>query len=253
MAPVQLVGRLHIDPTRVGGAFSSRRHAFGVIPSSQPRPRPAQLGAAAAPPPPRRILAQAVMSAPQLSADDVAALQADLGPVVETLQLELEALKEEAEMVAPSTLRVQPDLYRSIQVIGPVFGPLQARSAILVASRAVYDLANRILTGTMGAYLSSEQKATVSTIAADAQALVRYVQQWDLQPLTGGAADLTQDFSDSHTRSTADLLAAVEKKAVAGEAGSVPVVEPSERGSAIGALIGVGVLVALGIIIAELT
>lgn len=252
MTPVPAMGIHLVDPSRVGGAFTSHRHAFGVAPSTQPRPRPAQMGSAT-PPPPRRVLAQSVMSAPQLSAADVAALQADLGPAVETLQLELEALKEEAEMVSPVVLRSQPDFYRSIQVIGPAFTPQQARSAIIVAARAVYDVASRMLTGTMGSYLSSEQKAVVTEIASDAQGLVKYVQQWDLQTLSGSAADLTQDFADSHARSAGDLLAAVEKKAIAGEAGSVPVVEPSERGSAIGALIGVGLLVALGIIIAELT
>lgn len=250
MTPVPLTGLLRVDPTRLGGAFASQRHAFGVA-GAQARPRAPRLAAVA--PPPKRILAQGPMVSPELSAEDVARIRTEVAPVVETLQLELEALKAEADMVSPEVLRSQPDLYRSIQIVGPVLTPQQIRSAILVASRSVADLASRILNGTMTPYLTADQTAILTTIAADAAALTKYVKQFDLQTLGGAEADLAQDYADGHVQTVAALLNKAEKNVVAGEAGSVPVVEPGEKGSALGAIIGLGILVTVGILIAELT
>ena len=249
MNPVPITGLMRVDPTRIGGSFGAHRHAFGLS-GAQARPRVPKVVAVAAPP--KRILAQGAMASPELSQEAVSRLQNEIDPVVETLQLELEALKAEADMVSPQILRTEPDLYRSIQVVGPTLTPQQVRSAILVAARAIQGIAKRILGGSLSPYLSAEQKATMSTIASDAEALMRYVQQFDLGNLSGDAANLAQDYADGHTQTVSALLAASEKKVVSGEAGSVPVLEPSERGSALGAIVGLGLLVTVGILIAEL-
>jgi len=193
------------------------------------------------------------MSAPQISTADLKHLQSSFQPIIEALQLELEAAKQEADMVSGPTLRVEPDLYKSISTIGPYFTPQEVRSTILVDADELGNVANRIMTGSIGPYLSADQKMAVQTVQSDAKKLHEYIQQFDITPLSGASAKLAEDHVQSHTQKILDEIADAERGIVSNEAGSVPVLEPMEKGlGGIGGLLAVGALVAVGVIIADL-
>lgn len=244
------LGLLHVDPLRMGGSFTSLGHAFGITVSPPAAQTPSQEPTIA--PPPRRLLAQGPMAPPQLSQAQVDQLQADLGSVVDALELELETMKAEAEMVAAPILRTEPELYKTIPVIGPFFTPQEVRSAIISASGDIKSTASRILTGGSSVYLTEDQKAKLQTISGDADALIQYVEQFDLMPLSGAQSRLARDYSESHFKAAEEMAKLVEAQMVVDEAAAVPVLEPMEKsGGPWGAILALGALVAVGIIIAE--
>ena len=247
------ISPLSVDASRVGGP-GGHRHSFNLSKSQAQAPQAeAPKKPRFIPPPPKRDLGAAVMSAPQISQADLQRLQASFEPIIEALQLELEAAKQEADMVSGPTLRVEPDLYKSIGIIGPYFSPQEVRSTLLVDADEIGNVANRIMTGSVGPYLSADQKMAVQTVQSDAKKLHEYVQQFDIAPLTGASAKLAEEHVQSHTTKILDEIATAEKGIVSNEAGSVPVFEPMEKGlGGVGGLLAVGALVAVGIIIADL-
>jgi hypothetical protein len=240
---------LHVDAFRIGGTSTPNRHSFGVAKpaAAAPPKKPRFID-----PPPKRDLGQGAPKAAAISPADLEKFQTSLKPIIEALQLELEAAKQEADMVSGPTLRVEPDLYKSIGIIGPYFTPQEVRSTILVDANELENVANRLSTGALGSYLSADQKMAVTTAATDAKKLKEYVQQFDLTPLSGASAKLAEDHVASHTTQLLDEIKEAEKNVVSVEAGNIPVVEPMEKGLGAGGLLAVGALVAIGIIIADL-
>jgi hypothetical protein len=253
----------HVDVVKFGGSHATHRHAFGSAPApaqpsqaAQPAERPAS------PRPPVRvylgnslpdILGQGKPSAPALSQDLLSAIRTEAGHVADTLRYELEAVKAEGDMVSGQTLRTEPDLYRSISVIGPYLRPQEVRNAVINDARAIQTQAQRLLSGASAPYISAEQRAILSTIVSDAKAEMDYVANFDLLPLTGANAKLAQDHMDTHVKAAREIIDAIEREIVTGEAASVPVREPNESASGgAGTLLVVGALVAATVLLVEL-
>ena len=254
----------HVDVVKFGGSHATHRHAFGTAPAPQEAPRAApQPLKPANPKPPVRvylgdslpdILGQGKPSAPTLAPDVLSAIRAEAGHVADTLRYELEAVKAEGDMVSGPSLRTQPDLYQSIGVVGPYLTPQEIRNVIINDARAIQAQAQRLLSGASAPYITSDQRSILSTVISDAKAEIDYMENFDLTPLAGANAKLAQDHTDTHVKASREIVDAIEREIVTGEAQSVPVREPSETGSrpGIGALVVVGALVAATVLIVEL-
>lgn len=249
MTPAPFINLLPVDSTRIGGSFATQRHAFSIVPHS---PVPASLGKPAIEPPPKRVLAQGPIVVPRLSQAQASEIQEEFGTLADALELELEAVKAEADMVSGPTLRVEPDLYKSIAIVGPYLTPQEIRNVLILDARALGSIAERVLTGSASQYLTEAQRAKLNTAKSDATTLIDYIQQFDLSPLGGAASRVASEHTATHTKAVGDLSKAVERTIVAAEASSVPVREPMETGSPWGALLVLGTLVAVGVLISEL-
>lgn len=239
------IAPFHVDASRIGGSVASQRHNFGLAKAPPKKPR-------FIPAPQKRDLGQGTPAPAQLTEAQIKGIQDASAPIIEALQLELEAVKVEADWVSAQTLRVEPDLYKSIGIIGPYFTPQEIRTQIIMDANELGTTASRILGGAIGYYISAAQKAALETVVSDAKELSNYVQQFDIAPLTGASARLAEDHLASHTQDILDSIKEVEKSIVTTEAGSIPVVEPMERGIGVGGLLAVGALIAVGIIVADL-
>lgn len=234
-------------PIRIDRAGSSSQQHFGNTlkiaqypyhgPSKEPQ---------GAPPPTRiylgdmapRILAQGKLSAPNLPSGVKAAIERDITNAAETLRYELEAVKVEADFVSGPTLRVEPDLYKSISVVGPYMVPQQIRSVIVNDTIKIEAQATRLLSGAASSYLPPAARGILQTVVADAKALNNYVSQQDLELLVGANIKLAQDHTETHVKAVREVIDGTEKQITGAEAQAVPVVEPSE--------LNVGPLVAFG-------
>lgn len=253
----------HVDVVKFGGSHATHRHAFGFAPpTAQSQEAVAQQTArpAYAPPPVRvylgdslpDILGQGKPSAPTLDADVLSAIQTEAGHVADTLRYELEAVKAEGEMVSGPTLRTEPDLYKLISIVGPYFTPQEVRNVVINDARAIQAQAQRLLSGATATYITSAQRAILSTVISDAKGEIAYMENFDLTPLSGANAKLAQDHADSHVQAAREIVDAIEREVVTGEASSVPVREPGENAGGPGTLIIVGVLLAATVVLVEL-
>jgi hypothetical protein len=241
------IAPFHVDASRIGGSLAQQRHSFGLGQPPVEKKKPRFI-----PPPEKRYLGTGVPANFQLSQAQLDKIQASITPVIEALRYELEAVKLEADWVSGQTLRVEPDLYKSISTIGPYLTPQEVRSTIMVDASEIGKAAKRILTMSLSSYLSPEQRQSLQTIVNDADALVAYIQQFDMTPLTGATAKLAQDHVDSHVAEAVKDIEEVERGIVSTEASGIPVIEPADKQFGIGGLIAVGTLIAVGIIVADL-
>lgn len=246
-----------VDQTRLGGAGSAQRHGFNIMTRPQwksdaptaPPPAPPQVSAVAQiAPPPSRLgdLGYGLMSAPDLSKAQVQEIQKEAMPLIEAIRTDLEAIKLESRVLSPESLRDNPDTYKTINDLAPYFTPQEMRNQVIVDTRALQAEAQRALTGAISSYLTDAQVAALNTVVDDSKALVAYVQQFDLTPITGAKSKLSDDEVKARLAEVRSTLKNIEKLVVSGEAGSVPVVEESGMGSVIGTLIAVGILAGIG-------
>lgn len=244
----------HVDGARMGGSLASSRHGFNQAAApSQPQAQPRK--PRFIPAPPKRELSEGQMSAPQLTESQLKGIQDSIQPVIEAIQMEFEAAKIEADLVSGPALRISPDAYKAIPVIGPYFTPQEVRSQIILDADALESVSSRMLKNSLSSYLSAAQKAALETAVSDAKALRAYVQQFDLAPITGAASKLAEEHLEGHVQSIKEAIADIERDVVSVEAGSVPVTEPMERGVGlgIGGLVALATLIAVGIVIAEIS
>lgn len=246
-----------VDQTRLGGAGSMQRHGFNVMTrpqwktdaqSAPQQQAPAQ--AVAMPmlaPPPSRLgdLGYGLMSAPELSKDQIQEIQKEASPLIEAIRTDLEAVKLESRVLSPESLRENPDIYKTLNDLAPYFTPQEMRNQVIVDARALQAEAQRALTGAISSYLTDAQVTALNTVVEDSKALVAYVQQFDLTPITGAKSKLSDDEVKARLAEVRASLQNIEKLVVTGEAGSVPVVEESS-GSVLGTILVVGVLAAVG-------
>ncbi len=254
------VSPFHVDMVRFGGSHATSRHAFGPTPAP-PTPAPAaqqQQAPRRVQAPPKRIylgdrpLGQGKPTPPALSPDALSSIQSSAQNAVDTLRYELEAVKAEADMVSGSTLRVQPDLYKSIAVVGPYLSPQEIRSVIILDCQEITAQAQRLLTGAAAPYVTADQRSVLNTIVSDANAQITYMQNFDIADLKGANAKLAQEHTDTHVKAVKGVIDSIEQQVVSGEASSVPVVEPGESAGGPGSLLALGALVAVGFILAEI-
>lgn len=216
-----------------------------------PRPEPRWI-----PPPPRRGLSlelgQGKPTAPKLTEAQIESVRSKARTAAEALQYELEAVKLEADWVSGPTLRVEPEKYKSVAVVGPYFTPQEMRTQVTLDARAIDQAATRMLTGASSPYLEPETMDVLRTIVKDAKDLVAHIEQFDLQPIGGNHTRLSEDHLQSHVKSVKQLIDSVEREVVSAEAASVPVTEPGDSGSALGTLVAVGALAAVALIVFDI-
>jgi len=250
----------HVDVVRFGGSQATQRHAFGtpgngVSPQAPPPSAPAK--APLAPPPARiylgdRPLGQGQPTTPRIPPEALPELQSAIGYAVETLRYELETVKAEADTATPQAVRSNPDGFRSIEAVGQYLSPQEVRSALILGAQDLSQQAQRLLTGAASPYVSADQRSVLNTVVADAAALVKFLQQFDLAPLAGANLKLANEYAASHTSAAASVVDAIEREVVSHEAASVPVVEPGESAlGGPGALLALGALVAVTVILME--
>jgi len=240
------VGLLHIDTSRIGGSTAHHRHAFGMAPSLPPQREESEFSA----PPPKRVLAQGVPTTPSLTPSQIASIQRNLGSLSEALKLELETVKAEADTVSGNDLGASGD-FRVIPVVGTIFNAPEIRNQIVVDSKAISGVAGRILSGSASPYLTDPQRETLETVMADAQALAGYVKQFPVAAPEGRLVAFANEHAEMHVKDAGDMLAAIERNVVSGEAASVPVNEPS-GGIPVGGIVAIIALIAVGIVIWEI-
>lgn len=237
----------HVDFNRIGGSAARARHGFSVapgVPVARQKPAPTIT------PPPMR-LGEGRISSPELSQSEVEAIRSALIPVVEMLADEIEVIKYDAAQVYPETLRSSPDLYKSIDSIGPYLTPQEIRSQMILEGKAIEAEVKRVISGAAASYLRDTDRATLERVRADAGRLVAYLGQLETSPITGAASKLSQDRIADRTENIRLGIEAVERQIVSGEAGSVPVYEPSEKVGVAGILVILGIVVGAGVIIAD--
>jgi hypothetical protein len=252
-----------VDQTRHGGSGSGQRHGFNMMagprwktdpnaaPQQAPASAPTQVQALAVirpeiAPPPMRLgeLGYGLMAAPQLTADQIKAVQTAAGPVIEAIRTELEGLKLEARTLSPEALRENPDIYKGISDLGLYFTPAEMRTQVITDTKALMVEASRILTGALSSYLTDAQVTALTTVVNDSKDLISYLQQFDISPVTGAKSKLSDDEVKQRLAAIRTAVADTEKMVVSQEAPSVPVAE--ESGSTIGTIIAIGVLAAVG-------
>lgn len=251
-----------VDQTRLGGAGSMQRHGFNIAagprwkteptkhPNPVPAPPPVQPQTMILPPP-ARALGYGLMATPKLTEGQITEIQGATAPVVDSLQTLLEGLKIEARAVAPETLRQNPDAYKGLNELAPYFTPQEYRSQIITDTRAIQADASRLLSGAVAPYLMDSQRQVLETVTDDANALVAYLQQFDLAPIEGAKSKLAEDHLKALISDTRQGVADAEKLIVSMEAGSVPVAEQSTGSPILSTVIALGVLGAIGWLIYE--
>lgn len=239
-----------VDQTRLGGAGSAQRHGFNILSAprwkTDPKTQAAPASRQELPPPPSRLgdLGYGLMSAPELTEEQIKAIQTAAGPVIQAIRTELEALKLEGRVLSPESLRENPEIYKSLNELGPYFTPQEMRSQVLVDTKNLQAEASRIRTGAVAAYLTDAQLAALTTIEDDSKALTAYVKQFDLGELTGAKSKLSDDEMKQRLAEIRSSVQNVEKSIVTQEASGVPVAEQS--GGTWGTIVAVGVLAAVG-------
>jgi hypothetical protein len=185
------------------------------------------------------------MSAPELTEAQVKAIQKAAGPLIEGIRTELEALKLEGQVLSPESLRENPDIYKALNELGLYFTPQEMRSQTIIDARGLQAEASRVSSGAISSYLTEAQIAALATVASDSKALIAYVQQFDLAPITGAKSKLSDDEVKQRLSEVRMALQEVEKIIVTQEAPSVPVAEQT-GGGALGTILAVGILAAVG-------
>jgi hypothetical protein len=217
-----------VDPWRSGGTLG-RRSFFAAAGPLAARPLGPMLG---------------------LSASVQARVSQAVDRAIDALGVEIEAVGVEADLVSPPTLRVQPEDYTQISIVGTVLGPQEIRSVVLADARSIDGLAARIQTGALSHYLTPEQATALADIRSRAQRLVEYEQGQDIQAVLSEHVGIANQHVDRHLAAPRAAVADAEKTVVTGEAGTVPVLEPAEKTLSKTELVaGVGVVAGIGILL----
>lgn len=227
--------------------ISMGQSAFSLDPFSSVREGPP---VAPLPPPRINLLGRGRPAEPALSQGQAGDVRRMISDLVQAIQFDVEVLKAEDSAVEPATLRVEPDLARQIDVIGPVLSPFEIRSAIAAAARAVSAQADRVLSGAASGYLASDERATLRTAREDAQALVRHLGDLDSEPVRPEHAALANDYVEGHVGKIRDEGDALERAIATGEASSIPLKEPSPNPLTI--LVPIAILAAVVVIVVDM-
>lgn len=218
-----------VDPWRSGGTLGRRSFFAAPAPvAARPALRPV-LG---------------------LSASVQARVSQAIDRAIDAMKIELEAVSVEADLVSPPTLRVQPQDYTQIGIVGTVLAPQEIRSVVLADARSIDGLAARVQTGALSHYLTSDQAAALADIRSRAQKLVDYEQGQDIQAVLSEHVGIANQHVDGHLAAPRSAITDAEKAVVAGEAGTVPVLEPAEKTlSKTEIVAGIGVVAGVGILL----
>lgn len=257
MRPVITLKPRVIDPSRMGGSFAPHRHAFGYgQPAGPPPARPVAQPPSALPsgslqPPPKRaFLGQDI--APAVTESEIAIIRSKAEDAIALLQMELEAVKMEMDLVTPDALRDAPTGFTGIEIIGNDFTALEVRTQVSVVARQIETVAQRLLSGSASSYLTDDQKTALAVVMNDAQGLSAFATQFDTEPIAAAHTRLSEQHLEIHTKGAKDAINTVEKDIVSAEGNGIDVREPMEKeASALGVVLGLGVLTVIGLVVFE--
>ncbi len=191
-------------------------------------------------------LAEGTVSAPRLSAGS---FSSQIDAAIASLGTELEALIVELDLASPASLRVDPAAVMDIQYIGNL-PPLEIRSAISVAARELWNRVTRMQSGALSAYLGDGQKAQLVSLKSKAESVISAIQNLDTAPISPSDQESVNAYVALHVSGPDKAIGDAEKSVVSQEAGSVPVIEPSEKAAtATKIAIGVGLVAVTGLVL----
>jgi hypothetical protein len=193
-------------------------------------------------------LAEGTFSTPNVPSGALAVLQAGVDKIIDSLNTEIQALVVESDLVSPSAIRVDPNSASEISSIGN-FPPQEIRTAISASAGQLGGLVDRVLTGALSPYLTAAQSSQLSGLKAQAAQVNSAMENQDLTPVSPGDQGAVQAYLDSHASGPSAAIADAEKGVVTAEAGSVPVLEPSEKDIAVKIAIGVGLVAVTGLVL----
>lgn len=168
------------------------------------------------------------MSAPNVSPDALAAIRKAVDATLDELEYQLETVYSEERSVEPATLRVEPELHQGISEIGD-WDPMEVRSQLAADALALRGVAERLATGSVSSYLSSDELSRAQAAGVRAGKLWDYLRSLDSINVRAGHEDSSARHLEMHMKGLDQDVAELEKAVVTAEAGSVPVVEPYER------------------------
>lgn len=193
-------------------------------------------------------LSEGRMSAPALSADTLSALGVATRKIVDVLSREMQAVQEEYNLVSPAAVRVDPGAATEISYIGG-FPPQEIRTAVEAAARELGNLADRVLSGAVGPYLPADQRQALIQLKTSSDQLVLALENQDSVPPPAEHQSQVQQYMDMHLGEASSRVQAAEQGIVGAEAGSVPVLEPSEKVSGMAIIAGVGAAAGIGVLL----
>lgn len=196
----------------------------------------------------QRRLAEGFLAAPDLSSEAVDVLRDAVDKIIGLLARENEALIVEVDLVSPAALRVEPEAASQISYIGNL-PPQEIRSAILVAAREIGNRAARAAGGALSSYLTADQFSRLSEEKMRAAQIVALIQNQDTVNVSPQSQAAFDGYLSVHLKDLDAAVVDAEKAVVTAEAGSVPVLEPSERSLAVNVAVGVGLVAVTGFVL----
>jgi hypothetical protein len=180
---------------------------------------------------------------PEVSQAKRDAIAKAVDQALDLLELEIETVGAEMEAVSPSSLRTDPEAWKSIAAAQAGLSPYEIRTVLAAAETALAGLAWRIQSKALSHYLSESQAARAAKARSSALAAASGEQALDVQPVQAGHERGAEDEINLHLSRTAPAIENAERLVVEGEAPAVPVREPAEKGAVTTALaVGVGAI-----------
>lgn len=195
-----------------------------------------------------RRMAEGIMAAPTIQPGAVSVLQAGIDRIVDALNTEIQALFVETDLVSPSALRVDPTSPTEISSIGNL-PPQEIRTAIATAAQELSNLSARVTSGSLSNYATAGQVARLSELKSQADQVSAVMRNQDLMPISPGDQAQVQSYLNMHLAAPNMTIGDAEKSLVTAEAGSVPVLEPSEKNGSLKIAIGVGLVAVAGLVL----
>jgi hypothetical protein len=193
-------------------------------------------------------LAEGRMSAPNVSVAAQGVLQKGIDSIIGSLTREITAVGVEADLVSPAALRVDPNSPSEISYIGQL-PPQEIRSALTVDARELWNLVDRVQVGALSHYLTAQQASGLSQLKSQAAGLVSFLQNQDTMPVAPQDQTAVDGHLAMHLKGPGAAVQDAEKAVVTAEAGSVPVLEPSEKHVELNIAIGVGIIAVAGFVL----
>jgi hypothetical protein len=196
----------------------------------------------------RRRLAEGATASPNIAPGSISVLQAGVDRIIATLNTEIQALIVELDLVSPVALRVDPASANEISYIGSI-SPGEIRSAISVSAQQLSDLASRALSGALAHYTTSGQVSQLQSLKSQADQVISAIQGLDTTSISPESMSKAQGYLSMHLKEPTAAISSAEKAVVSAEAGSVPVLEPSEKNVSLNIAIGVGLVTVAGLVL----
>jgi hypothetical protein len=193
-------------------------------------------------------MAEGTLAAPAVPAAAQGALQGGIDKIISSLTTEVQALGVEVDLVSPAAIRVDPTSASEISNIGNL-APQEIRTAISASAQQLGGLISRVLTGALAPYVSPDQSSQLTALKGQVDEVNLGMQNQDTMPIAPADQTAVQAYLDSHANGPSAAISDAEKGVVTAEAGSVPVLEPSEQDVPVKIAIGVGLAAVAGLIL----